>query len=169
MIKREYIVSAILLILLAIVQSTLLHYIAIMGVKPDILLVALVFIAIRRGSMTGQISGFIGGLAEDVISIAPLGFNALIKTVTGFLYGIMEDKIVMDPIIFPFILVAIATFIKYIFITIIAALFSLKGNYGLIFSKIFIVELIYNSFSAPFIFALLSLIKSLKQRERTIV
>ena len=168
MIKREYLASLLLLSLAAILQSTLFRYISILGVKPDLVLIILVFIASRRGSMVGQISGFLGGFIEDLLSISPLGFNALIKTIIGYLYGIIEDRIVIDPIILPALVVGIATILKYLLAALISAIFAIENITSIILSSKFLIEILYNSLSAPFVFALLSLIKSLKPREKAL-
>ncbi len=168
MIKREYLTSILLLSFAAILQSTLFRYITIWNVKPDLVLIILVFVASRRGSMVGQVTGFWGGFVEDLLSTAPLGFNALIKTLIGYIYGIIEDRIVIDPIILPVLIVGIATIIKYLFVAVISAIFSIESIGAVLVSSRFLVEILYNSLSAPFVFALLSLIKSLKPREKTL-
>ncbi len=167
MIKKEYIVSVFLLSFAAILQSTLFRYIAVWNVKPDLVLIILVFVASRRGSLVGEISGFLGGGVEDILSVSPLGFNALIKTIIGYLYGIIEDRIVIDPIILPALIVGIATVLKYLLAAIISAIFSIESIVTILVSSKFLIEIVYNSLSAPFIFALLSLIKSLKPKEKT--
>ena len=59
-----------------------------LGVKPDLQLILVVFLALRRGSMSGQIAGFVGGLLEDVVTLSPLGFHAIVKALVGFCAGL---------------------------------------------------------------------------------
>jgi len=64
-------VTAVLILL----QSTVMHYIAICGVVPDLSLMAVVYLANQNGRLHGQSLGFAGGLIEDFLSLAPLGFH----------------------------------------------------------------------------------------------
>ena len=64
---KQILLSSALLGIAVLLQSTILKYIAIVGVKPDLSLIILVFIAIRTGSMVGQTSGFFAGLIQDII------------------------------------------------------------------------------------------------------
>jgi rod shape-determining protein MreD len=52
-----------------------------------VLLVALVAIALRRGSITGAVAGFGGGLLVDVATLGTLGLNALLLSVAGYWAG----------------------------------------------------------------------------------
>jgi rod shape-determining protein MreD len=83
-----------------ILQTTLLPVIAIAGIYPDLLMVALFFLAVRSGQMTGVWVGFFLGLAQDLYSPSLLGQNALSKTMAGFFAGIFNDKVMrVDPLI----------------------------------------------------------------------
>jgi rod shape-determining protein MreD len=81
-------------------QTTLMPVIAIAGIHPDLLMVALFFLAVRAGQMTGVWAGFFLGLAQDMYSPSILGQNALSKAVAGFFAGIFNDKVMrIDPLI----------------------------------------------------------------------
>ncbi|MCK5007202.1 MAG: rod shape-determining protein MreD, partial [Spirochaetales bacterium] len=71
---KAFLLSSGLIAVAVVLQSTLLHWVAVRGVIPDLGLIVLVFVAIRRGSMTAQLSGFASGVVEDVLSLSPLGF-----------------------------------------------------------------------------------------------
>jgi rod shape-determining protein MreD len=70
---RATVLATILCGVAIVIQSTLLHWVALRGVKPDLALIVLVFVSVRRGSMTGQITGFASGILEDLLSLAPVG------------------------------------------------------------------------------------------------
>jgi rod shape-determining protein MreD len=81
-------------------QTTLMPAIAIAGIHPDLLMVALFFLAVRSGQMTGVWVGFFLGLAQDLYSPSILGQNALSKAVAGFFAGIFNDKVMRtDPLV----------------------------------------------------------------------
>ena len=73
-------------LILLLVQLNL-GYVAVESVTPDLLVVLTVFIAIREGQFTGEIAGFLLGLAFDLVSSDIIGTNALSKMLAGFIAG----------------------------------------------------------------------------------
>jgi len=56
-----------------LLQQTLVRWIAIGHVRPDLTLIALTFVALRRGSIAGLYAGLALGLIQDVYAVASLG------------------------------------------------------------------------------------------------
>ncbi len=109
--------------------------------------------------MEGQLSGFASGLAEDFISLSPLGFNCLIKTVMGYVSGFTRNKIYFDPILFPVILAAAATLIKGFLAVLVSSLFIDSGSAPLVFTSRFGIEILLNAVASPFVFAMMKMFK----------
>jgi rod shape-determining protein MreD len=84
---RPFIISALIVIGLLLIQTTFLPFIALSGYLPDLFILYLVYIALRRGQIEATVSGFITGLLQDIISTQFFGLTALSKTVTGFIAG----------------------------------------------------------------------------------
>jgi rod shape-determining protein MreD len=163
---KAFLLSSGLIALAIVMQSTLLHWVAVRGVIPDLGLIVLVFVAIRRGSMTAQLSGFASGVVEDVLSLSPLGFHAFIRTVVGFLYGLTVGSIFVDPILMPVILIIIATLFKALISSLLVAFLSIPAAGFGVFAGPLWIELGYNAVLAPFLFAALRLLKPLKPRDK---
>lgn len=145
----------------AILQSTLLSRIALYRAVPDLALGILVYSAYINGVMTGQLSGFCYGLLLDCMSFAPLGLNALVRTLIGALTGLMKGTFFLDVFFLPMILCAAATLIKAgSFFLLHLLLAGAVPAYSL-GSPVFWIELILNTASAPFLFALLKRFPSL--------
>jgi rod shape-determining protein MreD len=66
-------VTAATLVVAAVVQSTALPHLAVLGVKVDLVLLLIVAWSIRRGVEEGLVWVLIGGLAVDVLSAEPFG------------------------------------------------------------------------------------------------
>ncbi len=77
-----------LLILVAILQTSLVPHLALWGVFPDLPLLVVVAWSLLRGPREGIIWGFIAGLAVDMLSGAPLGAATLALMLTGILAGL---------------------------------------------------------------------------------
>lgn len=84
---QRYAVYALLAIILSFVQFSLLNFVVVQGISPDLLLVLCVWISIREGRFTGTIAGFLIGLTLDIISFDLIGINAFTKTIAGFIAG----------------------------------------------------------------------------------
>jgi rod shape-determining protein MreD len=86
-----------LLLLAFIIQSTVVEHIAIWGVKPDFILIILIYVSLRSGSLIGVILGFSIGLLQDFYGPpANLGLNALCKSLLGFGVGIGKEGLYKD-------------------------------------------------------------------------
>jgi rod shape-determining protein MreD len=86
-----YILVSLLLLLLS---TTLVKFLAISEIVPDILLVWIVYVAIREGQIAGMTAGFLVGLVVDLLSgpDGMTGVSALAKTVAGFLAGYFYNE-----------------------------------------------------------------------------
>jgi rod shape-determining protein MreD len=142
-------------IIAAILQSTLLSHLAFYRAVPDIALCIIVFSAYVNGAMTGQLSGFFCGIALDLISAAPLGLNAFVRTIIGALAGLMKGKFFLDIFALPMILCASATIIKALILFLLNSLISSAIAAYPIAAPIFWSELVQNTLIAPFLFAFL--------------
>jgi len=84
---RPYIRSALAIIGLLLLQTTFLPFIVLGRYLPDLFILYLVYIALRRGQIEATISGFIIGLLQDIITTQFFGLASLSKTIAGFVVG----------------------------------------------------------------------------------
>ena len=149
-----------------LLQSTILNRVAIRGVRPDLALIVLIFVSMRRGPMVGQVSGFATGFLEDMMNVSPLGFHSLLRTVIGYVYGLLSGNVFIDPFLMPIVLTVIATILKGILAGIVSAVFGLAASGFITFTGRLWIEVGYNGVIAPFLFALLNLFKMFKQADK---
>lgn len=84
---EHYIRSALVALALLLLQTTFIPYLSIGGFLPDIFLIWVVYVAIRRGQMEATVTGFVVGLLQDALSMQFFGLSALTKTIAGFVAG----------------------------------------------------------------------------------
>lgn len=65
------------------------------GPPVDLVLVVVVWVAIRTGPASGLVTGTVGGLLEDAVSGGLLGVGGLAKTVVGFLAGVAAQQFIV--------------------------------------------------------------------------
>lgn len=74
-------------------QTTIANWISILGIRPDFLLIFVVYQAFKNGPAAGALWGFLVGFASDVYGpIEWLGISAISMTLLGYLAGLLEDK-----------------------------------------------------------------------------
>lgn len=76
-----------------IAQATLAPALRIADVTPDIPLIVVVLLALRRGPETGCLAGFVVGLLQDAATGGPVGVQALTKAVLGFAVGAVAGRL----------------------------------------------------------------------------
>ncbi|MEW6727329.1 MAG: rod shape-determining protein MreD, partial [Bacillota bacterium] len=86
----RFLVGLALLGAIVLLQSTVLDLVRVAGVKPDFVLVLVVFHAILHGSREGAVLGFLGGLLIDAVSGYYFGLNALGLAIVGYAVGLLE-------------------------------------------------------------------------------
>jgi rod shape-determining protein MreD len=163
---RVTVFTILALVVCVLLQSTVLNRIAIRGVRPDLGLIVLIFVSMRRGSMVGQVSGFAAGLFEDLMNVSPLGFHSLMRTLIGYLYGVFAGNVFIDPFLMPMVLAVIATLLKGVLAGIISAIFGIASSGFVIFTGRLWIEVAYNGVLAPFLFALLGVFRIFKQADK---
>jgi rod shape-determining protein MreD len=77
---------------LVVIQTQVMRLLSLEGITPDLLLIWIVFLAIRHGQMTGTLWGFCIGLAFDLITGNFIGLTALTKTLSGFVAGYFYNE-----------------------------------------------------------------------------
>ena len=163
---RTTVFTVVALVICIVLQSTILGRVAIRGVRPDLAMLVLVFVSIRRGPMVGQVSGFLTGFLEDLMNVSPLGFHSLLRTIVGYLFGLLSGNVFIDPFLMPIILAVVATLLKGLLSGVVSALFGIASSGFITFTGRIWIEMGYNGVVAPFLFALLNRFKVFKQADK---
>lgn len=87
---------ALAVILVAIgVQTTLATTVFRGGSAIDLVLIVVVYIAIKSGPSTGLLAGTVAGLIQDALSSGVLGIGGLAKTIVGFVSGVLGTQFIV--------------------------------------------------------------------------
>ena len=87
---------ALLTALALLIQTSWTHSIAIAGIRPDIILIVIVYIGIRSGQLEATIFGFMSGFLLDIYNPEFMGVNACANSVVGFAVGYSRVGIVAE-------------------------------------------------------------------------
>ena len=140
-----------------LVQATLAPALRIGDVAPDIPLIVVVLLALRRGSEAGCLAGFAAGLLQDVAGGGLIGVQALTKAVVGFGVGALGGRLrVTQPLVqVPgLVLLSIGEGVGRFFLL---ELFRFPAPFGELMTYVVLPQALYNGFlGAAFVFALVA-------------
>ena len=105
-----------------LLQSTVFAQLKLLGVRPELLYLVTIIIAILEGPQEGAVVGFAGGMAQDFMLNQPKGITALTLTLVGYAAGLARQYIVSPSPLLPTILVAAGTAAGLIFYQVVAFL-----------------------------------------------
>jgi rod shape-determining protein MreD len=84
---RRVLMLAAVVVAAALLQSTVLAELRLAGVRPDLLVLSVVAVAMASGPTSGAVFGFSAGLVGDLLFDLPVGVSALVYTAVGFAVG----------------------------------------------------------------------------------
>lgn len=76
-------------------QTTLARFMTRETVAVDLVLVAVVYVALTSGPVTGLLTGALAGLLQDGLASGVVGIGGLAKTIVGFLAGIIGTQFIV--------------------------------------------------------------------------
>ncbi len=77
-------------------QTTLARFLARGAVAVDLVLVAVVYVALTMGPATGLLTGTFAGLVQDALSSSVIGIGGLANTIVGFLAGVIGTQFIVS-------------------------------------------------------------------------
>lgn len=102
--------AALAAIFIALALQTTLAGLVIRGTAAlDLVLIVVVYIALKSGPVTGLLAGTVAGLIQDALSNPILGIGGLAKTMVGFLAGVLATQFILNGPLPRFVLIVLAT------------------------------------------------------------
>lgn len=102
---RRVLVITLMLVVAAVLQTSVFPSLTFLGFSPDLLLLAAVALAMRDGPMSGARVGAVAGLLTDLLVVqAPVGLGMLVFTIVGYGVGFARPYLASDSITAPLLL-----------------------------------------------------------------
>ena len=135
-----------------LLQTTVFSEIQLLGVKPELVYLVTILIALLEGPASGASSGFAGGMAQDFLLNQPKGITALTLTLLGYTVGMLRQYIVSPSAWLPVFVVGAATAAGEIFNGLVRFLLGqLDTGWGYQF-RVAILTGLYNALLTPVVF-----------------
>jgi len=152
---RRIVSIAVIVITALLLQSTVFSQLRLLDVRPELLYLVTISIALLEGPNEGATVGFVSGLAQDFLMNEPKGLTALTLTLLGYGVGMFRQFIVSPSPLVPTIVVAVGTAAGLAFYEIVSALlgnFHEEPAYGV---KVALLTAAYNAVLTPILYPLL--------------
>lgn len=160
-------ITALILILNFILQTTLFPYFAIRGVFPNTALILVTSYALLRGSKEGAIAGAGTGLLMDVFFNTFIGFYTLLYLVIGLLFGRSQRNFYRENYLLPVIFCIASACIYEAVLYITGFLFKGDGNILYFLIQILVPEVVYTAvITVPFYRILFGINEWLEVKEK---
>lgn len=126
-----------------VLQSTLMKWIALGNVAPNLLIIITAAYGFMRGKKSGLLVGFFCGLLTDIFFGEVIGFYALIYMYIGYGNGFFNRIFFKEDIKLPLFLIALSD-LFYGFVVYVL-LFLLRGRFafGYYMTNVILPEMIY--------------------------
>jgi len=150
---KKYALYTIIVVFLLFFQSSSLYSgLGIRDVNPDFLLLIVCSLAFFKGSLAGEISGFVIGFIADIISGGLLGLSSFMYTVIGYGVGLLGDRVYGSNYLLSVIILFFATILKALVLSMLAVIFLKPGYFGYFSQGRIFLEAVINSVIAPLFF-----------------
>jgi rod shape-determining protein MreD len=151
---------------LALLQSTVLPRITVLGVHPDVMLMVVTAWSLLRGSEEGMLWALIGGLTLDLLSSAPFGVCTLPLLLVSFLCGLSQRGVFRFDLLIPILVIPAATLVYGSTILILLKLLGWPATWGESLQHIILPSMLVNTLCMPFVYVLMRLVHTRTWHER---
>ena len=145
-------------------HATLGQVLRIADVAPDIPLIVVVLLALRRGPEFGCGAGFIAGLLQDAASGGLLGVQALTKAVIGFAIGAVGARLRVSQPLVQVPGLVLLTIAEGLARFTLLKLFRFPAPFGDLMTYVVVPQALYNGFLGAAIVLALAWAESMRER-----
>ena len=125
-----------------LVQTTLSGLFVGGTIAVNLVLVAVVYVALAFGPVTGMFAGMIGGLVQDALAGGIVGLGGLTKTLIGFVVGVLSAQFNLSSFVPRLAMFVLATFAHQLMLAGLLLITGGQQRMGLKFSSILTQALI---------------------------
>jgi rod shape-determining protein MreD len=147
-----------------IVHATVGPALRIADVAPDIPLIVVVLLALRRGPEFGCGAGFVAGLLQDAASGGLLGVQALTKALIGFTIGSLGGRLRVSQPLVQVPGLVLLTVAEGLARFALLKLFRFPAPFGELMTYVVLPQALYNGFLGAALVLALTWAESVRER-----
>ena len=160
----KYWALALLCVLMVAVETTIIPYISIRGIGPDIVGSFVALVSMLGGIPDGLFVAAIAGFLEDMSSAYYVGLFTFVRLAIGYLAGMSHQRVFQDWFVVPVFLVFITGFIGGCLQVFLLSSFGVPfGSYQAAVSAV-LCQAVYSALLAPLLMRLTCRLDAYVQR-----
>ncbi|MFN2130826.1 MAG: rod shape-determining protein MreD [Anaerolineae bacterium] len=137
---------------IALLQSTVMPRITLLGVHPDLVLMAVTSWSLLRGAEEGMLWALVSGVILDLLSGAPFGVYSLTLLIVGFATGLGQRNMLRIDILAPIIVIPVATLVYMLVIATLLKVLGWNMAWGARLKAVLLPSILVNSLAMPFVY-----------------
>ena len=145
-------------------QATLAPALRIGDVAPDLPLIVVVLLALRRGPEFGCLAGFVAGLLQDATGGGLIGVQALTKALVGFAIGALGGGLLVTQPLVQVSGLAVLTVVEGLVRFGLLKLFHFGVPFGELMIYVVLPQALYNGFLGAALVVTLAWVDSFRRQ-----
>jgi rod shape-determining protein MreD len=147
-----------------VAHATLAPALRVAGVTPDLPLIVVVLLALRRGPEFGCLAGFAAGLLQDAAGGGLVGVQALTKAIIGFAIGAAGSRLSVTQPLVQVPGLVILTIAEGLARFALLQMFRFPAPFGELMLYVVLPQALYNGFLGAALVVGLAWVESLRAR-----
>ena len=147
-----------------VAHATMGPALRIADVAPDIPLIVVVMLALRRGPEFGCGAGFVAGLLQDAATGGLLGVQALTKSIIGFGVGALAGRLRVSQPLVQVPGLVVLSLVEGVARFALLQLFHFPASFGELMTYVVLPQSIYNGFLGAALVLALAWSESIRER-----
>ena len=147
-----------------VAHATVAPALRIAGVTPDLPLIVVVLLALRRGPEFGALAGFAAGLLQDAAGGGLIGVQALTKALIGFAIGAVGSRLSVGQPLVQVPGLVLLTIAEGLARFALLKLFRFPAPFGEVMLYVVLPQALYNGFLATLVVLALAWADALRAR-----
>jgi rod shape-determining protein MreD len=147
----------VVLLVAVLLQTAVAPHLRLLGAYPDIALIAVVCVALLKGSETGAVFGFLTGMLTAIALMEPFGLSAFVFVLVGYFAGRYAETADLPAGFAPLFTVFVATLVANVLFAMAQFLLAREVPLGFFLGRVLFPSLVFNTLLAAPIYLLVRL------------
>ena len=154
---------------IALIQTTVLARVSILGARPNLMLLVVLTWAVVRGLDEGLVWAFVGGLIMDLLSGGPLAGTALALVAAAYLAGQSLGEEVGSEVVRLVILAVLGVLTYHVTLLVVLGWTGHPVNWGFSLTRVAGPSVVLNAVLTPFVLQPLRWLDQVTELDRGVV
>ena len=136
------------LLVATLLQTTVAPHLRLLGAYPDFALIAVVCVALIKGSEAGAVFGFLIGMLTAIALMEPFGLSAFVFVLIGYFAGRYAETADLSAGFAPLLTVFVATVLANFLLAMAQFLLARQVPFGFFIGRVLVPSVILNTLLA---------------------